>query len=616
MKAFFKQNIAILLILLIGLILRLYKIGFLNPWLDELSTLQVSDPDLTFSETHQLIMTREGFPHFYFLSLKYLSSIFGHSILLLRLFSVLFGMLSIFYLYKLAKELFNKNIGLIAACLMAVNGFHIYHSQEARTYSLLVFFVIFASYQLIKYIKNPVWSNTLLLGVSIGLISNAHPLGILNVGVIYFTLLVFLYLSNDKVLIFKQLSLVSIISLIVFLPVFQIILRVSNISSFWIPDASLEIIKIAFLELLGDNIIIFYIYLVSIVILFISLFYRLKNSKNEEERKLNKIWILMFLIWIIVNVGVIIIKSYIGISIILNRYFIGFLPLFFISLAYVLDLIKNKLAVKILVACFAFYSLYFIIVEKQYYSRVSKTEWQSLANEIISNNSKNHRIYSTYGFTSNILFKGTPSYKLLKEILFDDYIKSVRLNTIERESFWYFDGNFRPFSLKEENLKFLEENYTLAKEIQKYDCWARHYIVKPTQMNDEQSNSSKLSLKDFSPTIIGDDGAVYMFENSEIASKSLQLEKGKYQLIIKGNSFPREPINGENAHIVIKMDQAIYQSFYLSEKDNESENIFEFTVDEPKKVIFSIMFDNDITIGKKDRNVVLNEIILKAMETN
>mgnify|MGYP003565162112 CR=1 FL=1 len=56
------------LILITGAILRFYKLDFQEPWLDEISTLQVTDPTLTFSETNWLIMNRDGFPHFYFLS--------------------------------------------------------------------------------------------------------------------------------------------------------------------------------------------------------------------------------------------------------------------------------------------------------------------------------------------------------------------------------------------------------------------------------------------------------------------------------------------------------------------------------------------------------------------
>jgi hypothetical protein len=45
------------------------------------------------------------------------------------------------------------------------------------------------------------------------------------------------------------------------------------------------------------------------------------------------------------------------------------------------------------------------------------------------------------------------------------------------ESFWYFDGNFRPFSLTTENQIFLEENYLLSEKIEKKDCWASNKAI-------------------------------------------------------------------------------------------------------------------------------------------
>ena len=184
MELWFKFIIGILLI---ASFLRLYKLDFQSPWLDELSTILVSDPDLTFQRTNELILNREGFPHLYFFTLKFLCEVFGHTILVLRLFSAFFGILSVYLIFMFVKELVNKNAAYIAALLLTVNFFHIYHSREARAYALLVFFVILASYRLMKFIKEISFKNAFLLGITAGLIPNAHPMGLLNILVIYLT---------------------------------------------------------------------------------------------------------------------------------------------------------------------------------------------------------------------------------------------------------------------------------------------------------------------------------------------------------------------------------------------------------------------------------------------
>jgi uncharacterized membrane protein len=55
----------------------------------------------------------------------------------LRIPSVIFGVVTIFLVYKVANEFFNKKVALLSSSLLATSQFHIYYSQELRMYSLL-----------------------------------------------------------------------------------------------------------------------------------------------------------------------------------------------------------------------------------------------------------------------------------------------------------------------------------------------------------------------------------------------------------------------------------------------------------------------------------------------
>jgi uncharacterized membrane protein len=82
--------------------------------------------------------------------------IFGFSEVAIRMPSVLFGVITIYILYLLGKEIFSRKVGLIAALLLAVNPLHIYYSQEARVYSfacLAVALNIYLFYKLIKKLR-------------------------------------------------------------------------------------------------------------------------------------------------------------------------------------------------------------------------------------------------------------------------------------------------------------------------------------------------------------------------------------------------------------------------------------------------------------------------------
>lgn len=61
----------------------------------------------------------------------------GKTPFVVRFPSVCFGLVTICLVYRLGRELFNPEAGLLAAALSAVSPFHIWYSQEARMYSLL-----------------------------------------------------------------------------------------------------------------------------------------------------------------------------------------------------------------------------------------------------------------------------------------------------------------------------------------------------------------------------------------------------------------------------------------------------------------------------------------------
>lgn len=72
--------------------------------------------------------------------------LFGVTELALRMPSLVLGLLAIWLTYRLARELLGHRTALIAAGIMAFNPLAVYHSGEARMYSLLLCSVLVASY--------------------------------------------------------------------------------------------------------------------------------------------------------------------------------------------------------------------------------------------------------------------------------------------------------------------------------------------------------------------------------------------------------------------------------------------------------------------------------------
>lgn len=92
---------------------------------------------------------------------------FGDSEMVLRWPSVIFGVGTVGFVYKIGRALNWKdggNLGLMAAAMAAVNGLLIYYSQEARAYAMAGFLVTGAMYFLIRKEKLGEWGYLGYLG--------------------------------------------------------------------------------------------------------------------------------------------------------------------------------------------------------------------------------------------------------------------------------------------------------------------------------------------------------------------------------------------------------------------------------------------------------------------
>jgi 4-amino-4-deoxy-L-arabinose transferase-like glycosyltransferase len=119
-------------IILLGTVLRVYDLGAESYWGDEVITLRVASQSIP-----QLIASfRLDEPLAYYLHFSLWIKSFGTTEAFTRLFSALLGIAAIFLVYRLGRELFGREIGLLSAFLMAISEFQIYYSQEIRPYTL------------------------------------------------------------------------------------------------------------------------------------------------------------------------------------------------------------------------------------------------------------------------------------------------------------------------------------------------------------------------------------------------------------------------------------------------------------------------------------------------
>ena len=139
----------LLFIVLLAFLLRLISLNQ-SLWLDEAISANVAR-NYSYLGIIKNFSPSDFHPPLYYLVLKTWTSVFGFSEISLRFPSVLFSLLTGYFVYLIGAKLKNKNIGLWSATFFLFNPLIIYYSQEARMYSLVTLFLTIASY---SYLTN------------------------------------------------------------------------------------------------------------------------------------------------------------------------------------------------------------------------------------------------------------------------------------------------------------------------------------------------------------------------------------------------------------------------------------------------------------------------------
>jgi uncharacterized membrane protein len=126
-----------------------------------------------------IMIINDVHPPLYYMSLKLFSSFFNYSVYGIRLFSAIFGVLTVWALYMLAKEVFDVRVARLAALLAAISPFAIQYSQEARMYAMLSFFILIAATFFAKALRTNKMKYFLWWGFFTGLSALTHYMGII-----------------------------------------------------------------------------------------------------------------------------------------------------------------------------------------------------------------------------------------------------------------------------------------------------------------------------------------------------------------------------------------------------------------------------------------------------
>ena len=191
--------ILLCVIMLVAAVVRLWKLGQVPFMHDEFSALLRTRFDNFHDFIQQGVMPDShpiGVQAFLWLWVR----IFGWSEFWVKLPFVLMGIGSIFLIYLIGRQWFNRKVGLFSAAFFAVSQFTIFYSQLARPYSAGLFFILLMAYYWYKVVfgtKTTTW-DYIGFALSAWACSLMQYFSIAQAGLIFLTGLFFLPKERRK----------------------------------------------------------------------------------------------------------------------------------------------------------------------------------------------------------------------------------------------------------------------------------------------------------------------------------------------------------------------------------------------------------------------------------
>jgi hypothetical protein len=143
---------AVLIIMIVGGVLRVFMLGSKGLWLDE--TFSVWLANHSVAEMLQWIARVDQHPPLYYLLLHAWVALQGDAPGAFRMLSALLGAATIPVVYLIGKRMSGVVVGLVATVLFAVSPINIVYAQEARMYTLLTFNAAVAIYTLVRLLTD------------------------------------------------------------------------------------------------------------------------------------------------------------------------------------------------------------------------------------------------------------------------------------------------------------------------------------------------------------------------------------------------------------------------------------------------------------------------------
>lgn len=188
------------------------------------------------------LFSSENNPPLHFFALHFWIDFFGIEAISVRSLSLLFSILTIPFLFKLARKFVSQQISILVILLFIFSRFHHYHAMEARVYSLFILLFTLILLEMYKLIfeKSFDWWTVLRLAIWNAMLLYAHYLGMFIMVGEFLVILVFAVKLNQRIVLYFLGSV--ILSLLFYMPGIKwFVSRIGNFSEHgtWVPEPHL-----------------------------------------------------------------------------------------------------------------------------------------------------------------------------------------------------------------------------------------------------------------------------------------------------------------------------------------------------------------------------------------
>jgi uncharacterized membrane protein len=319
-------------IIVIGAWLRFHDLGAASLWLEEAFAWSQSKDSLgdLISRTAQDV-------HLPLNNLFLYASInlLGDAEWSLRLPSAIFGTANILAIYWLGSMAGGRTTGLLAAAFLALSGFHVWYSQEARMYALFSLTTTLFAASSFFFVKSPTTSRGALVSLAGLALLYSHPFGALYWIAIVIAISLFKLTAPDtprRTIVTWVVS--NGLAAAGFAPWAWLVLQKAigfheHGFADWAPYPSLEVIDHELNDVVGTRVIAAVI-LVGIVLAFLPS----KHAVGAEGQRATKTSVLVFLVWAVLPIALVVFISIASTPMFAARYLIGSLPALLLASAY------------------------------------------------------------------------------------------------------------------------------------------------------------------------------------------------------------------------------------------------------------------------------------------